>query len=280
PEPDRDPTLTSTFGTGELIRASLDAGARQILLGIGGSATTDGACGAAQALGVRFVDEADSDVSEGPITGGMLQRIARIDTGGLDARLDEAELLIACDVTNPMTGPNGAAYVYGPQKGATPQQVNSLDDSLRHLAELFRRNLSVDVEQKPGAGAAGAFGGGAMAMLGGKLQSGIELVLEATGFDKRVASCDLCLTGEGKLDGQSASGKAVMGVVKAARRHGVPVVALAGCIGEDVERLVEVGLSGYECIGPDLPRDESIARAAELIERAAQRVARSRIQDQ
>ena len=263
----RDATQTSTFGTGQLIAAALDAGARRILLGIGGSATNDGGCGAAQALGVRFID-ADGNRIDRPMTGGLIQSVATIDMSGLDKRIEQTRIIVACDVTNPMTGPDGAAHIYGPQKGATPQQVLELDEALVHLADLFRVQLSKEVQETPGSGAAGGLGAGLMAFLGASLESGVEMVLDASGFAGRVASCDLCLTGEGRLDGQSLSGKACLGVARVAQDHGVPTVALVGSVGPDVEKTLDAGLSAYHAISGDLPLPEAIRRGEELLEAA------------
>ncbi|MCC6679346.1 MAG: glycerate kinase [Phycisphaeraceae bacterium] len=258
----RDPTRTTTFGTGELIRAALDVGVNRIILGIGGSATTDGGCGAAQALGVRFVG------TTGLMCGGLMQQVQSIDLSELDPRLKQVQLVVACDVTNPLAGPNGAAYVYGPQKGASPDMVQQLDAGLRHLAEL-----APAMDEQPGSGAAGGLGGGAVAFLGAKLQSGIELVLDALHFDQRLTGCDLCLTGEGKMDGQTLSGKAIMGVVNRCNRANVPVIALVGCVGKDVDRMLDAGLVAYHVIAPpDVSAQESMRRAGEFLEHCAREV--------
>ncbi|MFW6059055.1 MAG: glycerate kinase [Phycisphaeraceae bacterium] len=272
PEDKRDPTRTTTFGTGQLIRAALDAHAQRIILGIGGSATTDGGCGAAQALDVRFLDANQQPITA-PLTGSTLTDIAQIDLTTRDPRLEQTELLVACDVTNPLLGENGAAHVYGPQKGATPEQVETLDNALQHLATLIERTVGYDVDRMAGAGAAGGLGGGAVALLGGRLERGIELVLRAVHFEQRVAHCNLCLTGEGKLDGQSLSGKATLGVARVADRFGVPTIALVGAIGPEAEKTREAGLHRYFAIGEGLEPAESMRRAAELLEDAAARVA-------
>lgn len=267
----RDATATSTFGTGQLIAAALDAGARRILLGIGGSATNDGGCGAAQALGVCFRD-AHAKPIEQPISGGMIRSIASIDMAGLDKRIAQTQITVACDVTNPLTGPNGAAHIYGPQKGAAPTQVLELDAALGHLDVLFRGQMGKDVGQVPGSGAAGGLGAGLMAFLGAQLTRGVDMVLTATGFDRRVTDCDLCLTGEGRLDGQSLSGKACMGVALMAKSHGVPTVALVGSVGPQVEKTLAAGLAAYHAISADLPLPEAIRRGAELLEAATAKV--------
>jgi glycerate 2-kinase len=265
----RDPTRTTTFGTGQLIRAAMDHDVERIIIGIGGSATTDGGCGAAAALGVRFIDASGQTVGPESLNGGRLADITRIDTTGLDPRLANTPILVACDVTNPLVGPLGAACVYGPQKGATPAQVMLLDQGLRHLAAVIREQLAMDVETMPGAGAAGGLGAGLVAFLGGVLWPGIDLVLEATGFDRRVRGCDLCLSGEGRLDGQTAAGKAVIGVARAALRQGVKTVALVGALGDGAEAVLEAGLHAYQVIGRGLGPVESQRRAAELLEAAS-----------
>jgi glycerate kinase len=261
----RDPTRTTTYGVGQLIAAAVNHGCTRILLGIGGSATNDGGCGMAQALGVRFLDSDGRTMTE-PISGGMLPRIARIDVAG---RLACPPVVVACDVTNPLTGPDGAAAIYGPQKGASLVQVSELDCGLRHLARLCREQLGRDIEHLPGAGAAGGLGGGAVVHLAATLRSGIDLVLDAVDFDARVRDCTLCLTGEGRLDGQSLSGKACLGVARAAAKHGVPTIALVGCAAPDADRTLAAGLHSYHVIGAGLPADESMRRASELLERAA-----------
>lgn len=265
PVAQRDPTRTTTFGTGELIAAAAEHGATRIVLGIGGSATTDGGCGMAQALGVRFVDHAGRVITT-PLCGGDLERIASID---VSHRRGLPPITVACDVTNPLTGRDGAAYVYGPQKGATPEQVEQLDRGLRHLAEVIRGQLGHDIEPIPGSGAAGGLGGGLIAFAGATLARGIDTVLEATGFDRRVQGCALCLTGEGRLDGQSLSGKACLGVARAAARHDVPTIALVGSADDDAARAVAAGLHSYRVIAPHLPREVSMAQAAQWLERTA-----------
>ena len=275
PPGQRDPTRTSTFGTGQLIRAALDEGAERIILGIGGSATNDGGCGMAAALGVVFADSAGHPISAP--TGGDLSSIHAIDTTRIDPRIQDTQFIVACDVDNPLSGPNGAAYIYGPQKGATPEQVQQLDRGLAHLGALFRSQLNRDVEKMPGAGAAGGIGGGLVAFLNATLRRGIDLVLDAVEFDRRVRGCTLCLTGEGRLDGQSLSGKACLGIAQRAKRHNVPTVALVGSVGANVERTLDAGLSAYHLIGEGLPLEESIRRAALLLESATERVMRSRI---
>lgn len=262
-----DATRASTFGTGQLIQHALDASATSIVLGIGGSATNDGGCGMAQALGVRFYDQ-DQRLIEAPMAGGLLNCLTRIDLSAADPRLKDIQVTVACDVTNPLTGLDGASHIYGPQKGATPEQVEQLDAGMCHLARLWRDQLGKDVEHTPGAGAAGGLGAGLMAFCNATLKPGLDIVLEKVRFDERVHGCDLCLTGEGRLDGQSLSGKAVLGVARAAAKHNVPTVALVGSLGPGHEKTLEAGLKDYIEIGRGLPAQESIARAAELLEKA------------
>ncbi len=270
----RDPTKTSTFGTGQLMAAALDAGAQRIILGIGGSATNDAGCGAVSALGGRFFDGSGNILAE-PITGAMVGQIERIDLSALDRRLESVRIVVACDVTNPLTGPDGAAHIFGPQKGASAAQIDQLDAALGHFSKLVKRQLGKDVQQMPGAGAAGGMGAGTVALLGATLQGGIEMVLDAVGFTRRVAGCDLCLTGEGRLDGQSLSGKACLGVARAAAAAGVPTVALVGALGADAHRTLEAGLRSYHIIGEGLAPEESIRRGAQLLEKCAGRVVQS-----
>lgn len=271
---ERDPTRTTTYGLGQLIKTALDHGATEILIGLGGSATNDGGCGAVQALGVKFYNASDLLITE-PITGGMLPSIRRIDVSGCDPRIEKVAIRLACDVTSPLAGPQGAAYMYAANKGATPEQVEFLDHALAHLARLIRTYVGVGVEMLPGAGAAGGTAAGLVAFLNARLERGIRLVLETVRFSQRVEGCDLCLTGEGRLDEQTFQGKALMGVARAARRKGVPVVALVGALGPGYERASEAGLSAWHLIGPGLTAQESMARAAQLLEEATRKVVAS-----
>jgi glycerate kinase len=269
----RAPLEATTRGTGELVRAALDHGARDLVLGIGGSATTDGGAGMATALGARLLD---ADGAELPPGGAALLRLASIDISGLDPRLPEARVTVASDVDNPLVGPEGAAHVYGPQKGAGPDDVLLLDSALRRYARVLADDLGLDLADTPGAGAAGGLGAGAIAFLGAELRPGIELVLELIGFDRAVAGADLVVTGEGKLDAQSLRGKAPVGVARAAAAHGVPVVVLAGAV-EVADR--ELRAAGFEEahalleLEPD--RRRAMAEAAPLLQRLAERVGRA-----
>jgi len=234
PPDQRDPTRTTTFGVGQLIAAALDEGCRDIIVGIGGSATVDGGCGMAQALGAAFIDHEGRRISR-PLTGAMLPTIASCRRAGLSARLR-----VACDVSNPLIGPNGAAAVYGPQKGATPDMVCRLDAGLAHLAELTTADSSM-----PGAGAAGGAGFGLMALCGATLESGIDLVLDLLEFESRCGRADLVLTGEGRLDAQTMRGKACFGVARVAHRLGKPCIAIVGQAAEDAAACCDASTGGF-----------------------------------
>ena len=225
PPQKRNPLRTTTFGVGRLIRAALDVGARKMIIGIGGSGTVDGGTGCAQALGVVFIDK-HGRLSPCGLAGGGLRDIARIDVTDRDPRLADCDIRVACDVTNPLTGPEGAAAVYGPQKGATPEVVEVLEAGLINLAGVIRRELGIDVEYLPGAGAAGGLGAGLVAFAGATLQRGVEIVAEAVGLEQRLRDANLVITGEGKFDSQSASGKTVFGVARLAAAAKVPAVCI------------------------------------------------------
>lgn len=221
----RDPLRASTRGTGELILAALRAGATEVLVCLGGSATTDGGAGMAQALGVALLDA--EGVPIGPGGAGLL-RLARIDVTGLDPLARAARVQAACDVDSPLVGPRGAAHAFGPQKGATPEEVLLLDRALRHLAAVVHRDLGIDVRDLPGAGAAGGLGAGLAAFLGARLRPGVQLVMEAVGLGRRIEAADLVLTGEGAFDETSLRGKVPAGVLELSRNAGIPVIILCG----------------------------------------------------
>ena len=269
----RDPTRTTTFGTGQLVRAALDRGCRNLLIGIGGSATCDAGVGMAQALGARFLS-GDGRPLRHPLAGGDLGSIRAIDLTTLDERLGGCTLRVACDVTNPLCGERGAAHVYGPQKGGTPDQLGRLDAGLGRIAALL--NAKPDT---PGYGAAGGLGLGLSVMLGAALLPGIGLVLDALLFSERLRGADLCLTGEGCLDGQTLSGKALYGVAQRARSLAVPTVALVGALGQRPEDALACGLTSYRVIGHGLPEAESMRRAEELLEAASASVVAGWLRD-
>lgn len=271
PHERRDPKVTTTRGTGDLIRGALDMGLRRIIVGIGGSGTNDGGTGMAAALGARFLDHEGRELPPG---GGELERLARIDLSALDHRVHEAEIVVACDVANPLLGPRGASRVYAPQKGATPDDVEVMEKGLARLAEVVSSCVAPGLEEAPGAGAAGGLGFGLMAFLGARARPGIEVVMEVLGFAGLLHSCDLVVTGEGRLDGQTAYGKTVTGVAREASRLGLPVLALGGEVTEEAEALRALGISALLsiCNGP-MSREQSMARASSLLSRASREVA-------
>lgn len=267
-----DPLRTSTYGTGELIRAALELGVTEILVGVGGSATTDGGMGMARALGVRFLD-ADGRELDG--TGASLARISRIETSGLDSRLNGVTVEVACDVDNPLFGPHGAACVYGPQKGATPETVAVLDAGLEVLAAVIKRDTGRDIATLPGGGAAGGLAGGLVAFLDGRLCPGAERVIGLCGLKEKLAGCDWVITGEGRLDGQTVSGKAPAGVARVARAAGVPVIAVCGSLGRDAARVHEAGIDVFfSALEEPVAEAELAARGPGMLERCAEEVGR------
>ncbi len=268
----RNPLNTTTYGTGELIRTALDSGCRKLILGIGGSATNDGGIGAAQALGVSFKDSRGVEVGFG---GRELARIASIDVSKVDPRLHETQVMVACDVTNPLTGPLGASAVFGPQKGAAPEMVAELDAGLANLAHIIREQLGIEIEQMPGAGAAGGLGAGAVAFIAAGLRSGIEIVLEAVHFDDLLANASLVITGEGRIDSQTLGGKTISGVLKAARDAGVPVVAIGGGVEPEGYELLEHGaIAVLSIVDRPMSLEEAQSNAAGLLSRVTEQAMR------
>ena len=247
----KNPSLTSTYGVGELMLHAAKNGARKIIMGLGGSATNDGGCGAAAAVGVKFTN-ADGD-SFIPV-GGTLKDIASIDMGGLAPELKELEIITMCDIDNPMYGEKGAAYIFGPQKGADENMVRELDAGLRHLGEVLKQDLGLDLTDIPGGGAAGAMGAGMAAFFGSRLQMGIETVLDTVGFDTLAKDADCIFTGEGKIDSQSLRGKVVIGVARRAKKLGVPVIAVVGGAELGLEPAYDEGVSAVFTINR-LPMD-------------------------
>jgi glycerate kinase len=274
---DRTARTASTYGVGELIRDALDRGARRIVLAVGGSATTDGGAGMVAALGGRFWTASGPVLPEG---GAGLLTVERLDLEGLDARLAEATVVVACDVDNPLTGSAGAAAVYGPQKGATAPTVALLDSALGRWADAVAAATGRDLRERPGVGAAGGLAFGAAALLGADIRSGIEYLLELSGFAGTISGADLVIVGEGSLDEQSLRGKGPVGVAAIAARAGARVVAVAGRCTVDAEQLRAHGVDAVyplTDLEPDAAR--SMARAAELLETTAERIAADRLLD-
>lgn len=267
----RNPLLATSYGTGELIRHALEAGIRHIILGIGGSATVDGGMGMAQALGVRFLDADQQELGAG---GGELMRIASIEMTDRDPRLSDCRIEVACDVDNPLVGPRGAAAVFGPQKGATPTMVDALERGLVNYAQVIQRLTGQDVAQIPGGGAAGGMGVAAGVFLNATLKPGIDIVLNAVNLDGAVRDATLVITGEGRIDSQTAGGKAPVGVAQVAKRYNIPVIGIAGVLGEGVEVVHQHGIDAVFSILPRLaPLPEVLASGEINLRQCARSIA-------
>ena len=268
----RNPLRTTSYGTGELICAALDEGVEKIIVGIGGSATNDGGAGMLQALGALLLDAHHQPIGAG---GGCLQDLAAIDLSGLDKRLAGVEIVVACDVDNPMCGEKGASAVFGPQKGATPEMVQALDSGLQHFAAIAARDLGLDIQSPAGAGAAGGMGGGVLLLPDARLQAGVKIVMEAVGLAEKVQDADLVITGEGRMDAQSVHGKTPIGVAHTAKAFGKPVIAIVGCLREDYEVVYAQGIDAVFPIIRQLGSlEEILQHGRDNLVSAAQNVAR------
>jgi glycerate kinase len=245
----RNPLYTTTYGTGQLIRNALASGARKLVIGIGGSATTDCGCGMAQALGVQFLD-ADGRVIDAHMNGALLGQVSRMDTRRLLPLLQKAEITVACDVDNPLLGPRGAVHVYSPQKGAKPEELLILERNMEHIIGVIEETLRLSVRQVPGAGAAGGLGAGLLAFTPARLEPGIDLVLRACRFRERLQGADLVITGEGQVDEQTAYGKTVKGILQIAKSFHIPVWILAGSRSGDLSTLYKAGATAVFSICP------------------------------
>ncbi|CAI0979448.1 glycerate kinase [Serratia ficaria] len=267
----RNPLNTTSYGTGELIRAALDRGVKHCIIGIGGSATNDGGAGMVQALGARLLDKDGNAIGFG---GGCLEQLAAIDLSGLDARIAQCRFEVACDVTNPLTGRQGASAIFGPQKGATPQMVEQLDRGLRHYARAIARDMHIEVGEVPGAGAAGGMGAALLAFCHAELRPGIEIVTEALGLDALVRDATLVITGEGRIDSQSVNGKVPIGVARVARRHHKPVIGIAGSLTADVGVVHQHGLDAvFSVLYSICTLEEALANAADNVRMTARNIA-------
>jgi glycerate kinase len=272
PVAQRDACISSTFGTGQLIRAALDAGAQRVILAIGGSATNDGGAGAMQALGVKLLDFQGQTLSPGGLA---LAQLARVDLSDIDPRLAQVRFDIAADVNNPLCGPHGASAIFGPQKGASPAQVEQLDRALGHFADHCAKALEKDVREEPGSGAAGGLGFAAKAFLGAQFKAGVEVVAELVGLADAVAGSDLVITGEGRFDAQTLRGKTPFGVARIAREHGVPVIVIAGTLGEGYQALYEHGIdAAFALASGPMTLEQACAEAPRLLRERATDVAR------
>ncbi len=267
----RNPLLTSSVGTGELIKAVLDQGVKHIIIGIGGSATNDGGLGMAQALGVKMLDAEGNALGAG---GGELNKLARIDVSELDPRLSQITLEVACDVDNPLCGPKGASHVFGPQKGATEEMVKTLDENLAHYAQIIERDLGCSVKDLPGAGAAGGLGAAFVALLGAQLRPGIDIVMDAVNFDDALADTDLVITGEGRIDSQTIHGKTPIGVARMAKKHDLSVIGIAGSLAQDCGVVHEHGIDAvFSVVNGAVPLKTALEQAADNLQLTARNVA-------
>lgn len=267
---ERNPLITTSFGTGQLILKALEAGCTRLIIGLGGSATNDGGVGMAQALGVKFLDQNQQPIGFG---GGELGKIEKIDLSGLDPKLAGTTVIVASDVKNVLCGPDGASAVYGPQKGATPEMVAVLDRNLGHLAEKVKADLGKDIALVPGSGAAGGLGGGMLAFLDAEIRPGIEIVMELTGFREKVREADLVITGEGATDFQTMFGKVPYGVAQVAREYGKPVICISGTLGKDYQKLYEAGIGAFfSIVNRPMTLEEAMERGEELLETTAENI--------
>lgn len=263
PEEKRNPAKTTSYGTGELIKGALDNNCSKLIIGLGGSATNDCGVGMIQALGGRFLDKNGQNIDFG---GENLINIAEIDISQLDPRLKNLEIAAACDVDNPLYGKNGAAYIYGAQKGATAEQIKELDQGLKHISKIIKRDLKKDIAHQAGAGAAGGLGAALLAFLEADLRPGIEIVIEAVKLKEKMWDIDLVITGEGKLDDQSLAGKTPVGVAKLAKKYNIPVIAVVGTIGQDADKVYEVGIDAFfSIIDSPLELKKAIQKSPELL---------------
>lgn len=243
-----EPDKTTTFGVGELIIDAVNSGAKKIILGLGGSATNDGGCGMATALGVKFKDEQDQEFIP---TGGTLSQIYKIDMNNIYSKIKDIEFISMCDVDNPLCGKLGASAVFAPQKGADEDMVKSLDEGLAHLAKIIKRDLHIEVKDIKGAGAAGGLGAGSIAFLQSKLTKGIDVILDTINFDELVSKADIVFTGEGKFDSQSLHGKVVMGVANRSQKYKTPVIVVTGAIGENIQEAYNKGITAIFSINKE-----------------------------
>jgi glycerate kinase len=270
----KNPLKTTTYGTGELILDAAKRGAEKIIIGIGGSATNDGGVGMAQAIGIRFLNKQGKVISDYG-SGGMLKKIARIDNKKVDPLLKKIKIIVACDVNNTLCGKSGASYVFAPQKGATPAMVRILDENLRHLGKVIKQSLRKDVTKLKGAGAAGGLGAGLVAFTKARMKSGIEIVIDATNICKYMENADLVITGEGRVDTQTAFGKTPSGIAKAARKYHIPTVVIGGGITDDANDIFAYGIDGLEsACARDMSLEEAIKNSRKHLANAAERAIR------
>lgn len=268
----RNPLKTTSFGTGELIKAALDLGVKKIILGIGGSATNDAGTGMLQALGVQFLDANNQQIGLG---GENLSLISKIDLSKLDSRLQQVEILVACDVDNPLCGEKGASVVFGPQKGATPEIVQQLDRALFHFSDIVQQDLDLNIREQAGAGAAGGMGGGLLLLPNVQLKAGVQIIIDAVNLNEQIKDADLVITGEGRMDSQTVHGKTPIGVAKAAKLFNKPVIAIVGSLKDDYEVVYEHGIDAVFPIIRQLKSlDETLKLGRQNLISTAQNIAR------
>lgn len=268
----RNPLITTSYGTGELIKAALDRGVKKILIGLGGSATNDGGAGMLQALGVKLIDKYGHSIGFG---GGELCKIHDIDMSGFDKRIADVEIIVACDVKNPLTGINGASHVFGAQKGATREMIELLDNSLKNFANVVKYKTGNEIDEIEGAGAAGGLGAALVGVCNGKLKRGIDIVVEYSKLEEKIQGADYIFTGEGSIDSQSKFGKTPVGVSLMAKKYNIPVVAFAGRVGDGIEELYDLGITSVVGILPGvLTLDEALKSGQINLERTVENIVR------
>jgi glycerate 2-kinase len=272
-ESERSPLITSTYGTGQLIADALDRGCTKIILGIGGSATNDGGMGMVKALGGKFKNRNNRDIGSGGVA---LADLYKIDLSELDQRILNCEIITACDVTNPLTGKNGASFIYGAQKGGTAEQLRTLDNNLIHYSSVIRNDLGIEVETVKGAGAAGGMGAALRAFFDAELVNGIDLILKTLQLEKHIKNSDLVITGEGKIDKQTLNGKVIAGLAQIAKKHKVPLIAIAGKLGEGIEPLYEQGIHAiFSIVDQPMELNEALKNADKLIQNLVENIIRT-----
>ncbi|OVE65021.1 glycerate kinase [Clostridium diolis] len=269
-EKEKNPLITSTYGTGQLIKAALDRGCKNFIIGIGGSATNDGGMGMLKALGVKFLNKDNNEIKDGAIE---LNQLNTIDMSDFDQRIYECDIKVACDVENTLCGENGASFVFGAQKGADKQMIEVLDNNLYHYGVILKRTFNVDVASIPGSGAAGGMGAAFIAIIKAKLERGIDIIIRESKLSEKLKDTDLVFTGEGKIDYQTKFGKTPFGVASEAKKKNIPVIALAGSIGEDTDTLYELGFDGiFSIIDKPMGLEEAIKNCSELVKEATYRI--------
>ncbi|MCM4153099.1 glycerate kinase [Arenibacter sp. N53] len=269
-EDEKNPLITSTYGTGQLIKDALESGCNKIIIGIGGSATNDGGAGMIRALGAKFLNDKGEEIKDG---GGSLNELHTIDLSNFDKRIQYCEVIVACDVSNPLTGLNGASMVYGGQKGGNSEDLELLDSNLAHYAQIIKATVGIDISDIPGSGAAGGTGGGLMAFLKGHLVKGIGLILETLRIEEYIKQADLVFTGEGKIDDQTLQGKTISGIAKMAKKYDVPVIVITGKIGDNIDGIYNIGVSAvYSIVNQPMELKQAIGQAPKLIQDCAKNI--------